>query len=83
MDLQELSFSEMASNDNELSENPMRQNALILRDVVKTYPPSVLGGAPKHAVRGVSLACPLGERFGLLGINGAGKTTILSILTGE
>jgi ABC-type Na+ transport system ATPase subunit NatA len=57
--------------------------ALLLRDLVKTYPPSLLGGNPKHAVRGVSLACSDGERFGLLGINGAGKTTILGILTGD
>jgi ATP-binding cassette subfamily A (ABC1) protein 2 len=57
--------------------------ALLLRDLVKTYPPGLLGGAPKHAVRGVSLACSDGERFGLLGINGAGKTTILGILTGD
>ena len=61
----------------------MQQNALIMEDLVKVYPPSILGGTAKHAVRGVSLACPLGERFGLLGINGAGKTSILSILTGD
>jgi ABC-type lipoprotein export system ATPase subunit len=57
--------------------------SLLIRNLVKTYPASVLGGAPKHAVRGVSLACLDGERFGLLGINGAGKSTILSILTGD
>eukprot|EP01034_Spumella_vulgaris_P036559 gene36559-45086_t len=61
----------------------LQHNALIMRNLVKTYPPSVLGGEVKRAVRGVSLACPLGERFGLLGINGAGKTTTLSILTGD
>ena len=57
--------------------------ALLIQDLVKTYPPTLLGGIPKHAVRGVSLACNDGERFGLLGINGAGKTTILGILTGD
>lgn len=57
--------------------------SLLIRDLVKTYPPSLLGGQPKHAVRGVSLACSDGERFGLLGINGAGKTTTLGILTGD
>jgi ABC-type multidrug transport system ATPase subunit len=56
---------------------------LLIKDLVKTYPPSVLGGQPKHAVRGMSLACSAGERFGLLGINGAGKTTTLSVLTGD
>ena len=56
---------------------------LLIKDLVKTYPPSVLGGQPKYAVRGMSLACSAGERFGLLGINGAGKTTTLSVLTGD
>eukprot|EP00607_Mallomonas_marina_P003029 CAMPEP_0182435118 /NCGR_PEP_ID=MMETSP1167-20130531/73830_1 /TAXON_ID=2988 /ORGANISM="Mallomonas Sp, Strain CCMP3275" /LENGTH=401 /DNA_ID=CAMNT_0024625795 /DNA_START=980 /DNA_END=2185 /DNA_ORIENTATION=- len=57
--------------------------ALLLRNLVKTYPPSIIGGQAKFAVRGVSLGCPVGETFGLLGINGAGKTTTLSILTGD
>jgi ABC-type lipoprotein export system ATPase subunit len=56
---------------------------LLIKDLVKTYPPSVMGGQPKYAVRGMSLACSAGERFGLLGINGAGKTTTLSVLTGD
>ena len=57
--------------------------SLHLSNIVKTYPSSILGGAPKFAVRGLSLGCHIGERFGLLGINGAGKTTLLSILTGD
>eukprot|EP00605_Chrysophyceae_sp_TOSAG23-4_P001319 GSChrysophyteH1.ASY1.ANO1.1434.1 assembled CDS len=36
-----------------------------------------------YAVKNVSFACPVGERFGLLGINGAGKTTTLGVLTGD
>lgn len=46
--------------------------SLFLRDVQKTYPSALLGGPAKFAVKGISLACPVGERFGLLGINGAG-----------
>jgi len=38
---------------------------------------------PKRAVRGVTTAIPQGETFGLLGVNGAGKTTILGVLTGD
>ncbi|CAM9161961.1 unnamed protein product [Phaeothamnion confervicola] len=37
----------------------------------------------KVAVKGVSLGIRKGECFGLLGINGAGKTSILSMLTGD
>lgn len=40
---------------------------LVLRDIVKTYPPTLLLGQPKRAVRGMNLACAAGERFGLLG----------------
>jgi ABC-type glutathione transport system ATPase component len=46
---------------------------LLLRDIVKTYPSPIVFGKAKHAVRGMSLGCAGGERFGLLGINGAGK----------
>lgn len=57
---------------------------LLIDRLVKTYPPmNIIGGKPKFAVRGMSLACYEGERFGLLGINGAGKTTSLGVLTGE
>lgn len=51
--------------------------ALVIRNLRKTYPPSILGGVPKHAVRDISLACPEGERFGLLGINGAGEFLLM------
>ena len=37
----------------------------------------------KHAVKGCSIGIPNGECFGLLGINGAGKTSLLSMLSGE
>ena len=37
----------------------------------------------KRAVRGVTTNVPKGEIYGLLGVNGAGKTTALGILTGE
>jgi len=47
------------------------------------YPPSFLGGKAKHAVRGLTLGCPAGERFGFLGINGAGKSSTLNVLTGD
>ncbi|XP_070588323.1 glucosylceramide transporter ABCA12 [Erythrolamprus reginae] len=35
------------------------------------------------AVRNVNIGIPAGECFGLLGVNGAGKTTIFKMLTGD
>ena len=49
--------------------------------VVKDFKKMYSGG--KYAVKGVSLGIPNGECFGLLGINGAGKSTTLSMLSGE
>eukprot|EP01038_Epipyxis_sp_PR26KG_P012006 gene12006-16074_t len=57
--------------------------SLLVQKLIKTYPPSIIGGQAKHAVKGVSFGCHQGERFGLLGINGAGKTTTLSVLTND
>lgn len=37
----------------------------------------------KYAVKGVSMGIPNGECFGLLGINGAGKSSTLAMLSGE
>ena len=50
---------------------------VVIRDVKHKYP----GG--KVAVKGLSLGIPNGQCFGLLGINGAGKSTTLGILSGE
>ena len=51
--------------------------SILVKGIKKIYP----GG--KYAVKGVSLAIPTGECFGLLGINGAGKSTALNMLSGE
>jgi ATP-binding cassette, subfamily A (ABC1), member 3 len=51
--------------------------SILVKGIKKVYP----GG--KYAVRGLSLAIPTGECFGLLGINGAGKSTALNMLSGE
>ncbi len=49
-------------------------DALVLRDVHKTY-------GQREAVHGVSLTVKEGEIFGLIGHNGAGKTTILRMIS--
>lgn len=74
--------SDVSSEATKCKESNPGNLALLLQDIEKVYPPTVFGGDAKYAVRSFNLACPVGERFGLLGINGAGKTTTLGILTG-
>eukprot|EP01004_Peranema_trichophorum_P008954 NODE_76_length_3938_cov_31.290170_g64_i0.p1 GENE.NODE_76_length_3938_cov_31.290170_g64_i0~~NODE_76_length_3938_cov_31.290170_g64_i0.p1 ORF type:complete len:1259 (+),score=201.13 NODE_76_length_3938_cov_31.290170_g64_i0:498-3779(+) len=53
-----------------------------VQDLYKVYPPS--GKSPaKVAVSGLSFGVRSNEIFALLGTNGAGKSTTLSILSGE
>ena len=51
-------------------------NAIEIKNLVKTYRTGT------KALKGVDLAVPDGDFFALLGANGAGKTTIIGILTG-
>mmetsp|Transcript_5406 Transcript_5406/g.5529 ORF Transcript_5406/g.5529 Transcript_5406/m.5529 type:complete len:1838 (-) Transcript_5406:556-6069(-) len=60
-----------------LSGEASRDSSIVLNDVKKIY------STGKYAVKGVSLGIPNGECFGLLGVNGAGKTSLLSILSGQ
>ncbi|XP_032182961.1 ATP-binding cassette sub-family A member 17-like isoform X2 [Mustela erminea] len=55
------------------------ENPLVLREVTKVYVQNV----PLLAVNKISFTVGAGECFGLLGSNGAGKTSILKMLTGE
>ena len=55
----------------------MPPEALVADQLVKRY--ALRGGAEVPALRGVSLSIHPGERFALLGRNGAGKTTFLRI----
>lgn len=53
---------------------------LDLRDVVKTYP-------SRHGVhtilRGINLTVEKGQRFGILGRNGSGKSTMIRLISGQ
>ena len=50
------------------------EDALVLKDVRKSY-------GQREAVHGVSLTVKQGEVFGLIGHNGAGKTTMLRMIS--
>ena len=52
------------------------ENSIELTDVVQQF-------GPKEALKGVTLQVKSGEIFGLLGPSGAGKTTIIKIMTGQ
>jgi len=59
------------------------QNVIYMRHLRKVWPPKGGQVKPNVAVRDMTLAIRYGECFGFLGVNGAGKTTSMSMLTGE
>lgn len=57
--------------------------AVSFRKVTKTYERSHLGRVTRsRGVEGLDLEIPRGEAFGLLGLNGSGKTTTFKLLMG-
>jgi len=58
-------------------------NPMIHLDHVSCGYPGVDGGAPKIILRNVSLTLTPGQRIGVLGANGQGKTTLVRTLAGE
>ena len=57
-------------------------SAIETQDLRKTYVEGLLGRKRQEALKGVSLRVERGEIFGLLGGNGAGKTTFIKCLLG-
>ncbi|XP_056678235.1 phospholipid-transporting ATPase ABCA7 isoform X2 [Monodelphis domestica] len=55
-----------------------QKDVFVLKDLTKIYP-----GHKKPAVDHLCLGIPPGECFGLLGVNGAGKTTVFRMVTGD
>ena len=60
----------------------MPDPAIETHDLAKTYIEGLLRRKRQPALKGVSLRVERGEIFGLLGGNGAGKTTFIKILLG-
>jgi ATP-binding cassette subfamily F protein 3 len=56
--------------------NPM----LAMQDVNFGYPASEAGGEPTTIVRGVSRSVQAGQRIGILGANGQGKSTVVKTI---
>ncbi|XP_072454230.1 ATP-binding cassette sub-family A member 13 [Notamacropus eugenii] len=75
------------SEDMDVKEEQMRiwtgrtnNDILVLRNLRKSYQGF---GKRSFAVNDISLGIPKGECFGLLGVNGAGKSTTFQMLTGD
>ncbi|KAJ1278485.1 hypothetical protein BS78_04G083200, partial [Paspalum vaginatum] len=62
-------------------QQPDNSYTVIIDNIRKVYPPKD-GNTEKVAVKGFSLSIERGQCFGLLGSNGAGKTSLISMLTG-
>jgi len=58
------------------------ENVLVTLDLKKVYP-GRHGAKSKAAVKGLTFSVKAGECFGLLGVNGAGKTSTFRMLTGD
>ncbi|XP_017768274.1 PREDICTED: ATP-binding cassette sub-family A member 3 [Nicrophorus vespilloides] len=59
-----------------MTDDEMREQSLVLRDVTKYYKDFL-------AVNGICLGVNRFECFGLLGVNGAGKTSTFKMITGD
>lgn len=58
--------------------NSLGKKILSMNNITFTYP-----GAPKAQLNNVSVQVSLGSRVACVGVNGAGKSTMIKLLTGE
>jgi ABC-type multidrug transport system ATPase subunit len=98
VDVSNLKDSDVLEEERAVLSNEKDDSTILVKDFKKIFPPNhssickkaeydsngeLIGNYGKYAVRGLSVGIPNGECFGLLGINGAGKSTTLSMLSGE
>jgi len=80
-------FSPVSKNSKVLAEESRvkagNHGVVGVTDVHKVYSSLMPFGSVQHAVKEVSLGVKEGEVFCLLGVNGAGKTSLLSMCVGE
>ncbi|XP_042335728.1 phospholipid-transporting ATPase ABCA1-like [Sceloporus undulatus] len=69
---------DVAKERRRITSGAPRGDILVLQDLTKVYRRS-----KKPAVDRLCLGIPAGECFGLLGVNGAGKTSTFKMLTGD
>lgn len=62
-----------------MKEHPLSQPLIKIRSLVKTYP---TGADPFDALRGIDLDIYPGEYVGVIGKSGAGKTTLINMISG-
>ncbi|XP_052755960.1 retinal-specific phospholipid-transporting ATPase ABCA4-like isoform X2 [Galleria mellonella] len=64
-----------------LINNQHSDKAIVVYSIHKRYPKTI--GRSCHAVKGISFVVEKGKCFGLLGVNGAGKSTTFKMLSAE
>lgn len=69
--------ADVVQEEHKVTSNLNLDDPLVVRNVVKFYQNKVY-----PAVNNVSFSIPRGQCFGLLGVNGAGKTSLFRILSG-
>ncbi|XP_046856235.1 phospholipid-transporting ATPase ABCA3-like [Xenia sp. Carnegie-2017] len=73
--------SDVMAEKRRVLNDEVNEDVVVVKDLTKIF--KVPGRRRFAAVDHISLGIPLGECFGLLGVNGAGKTTMFKMLTGD
>jgi ATP-binding cassette subfamily F protein uup len=64
------------------SDDVRTKSVIVAENVSKSYP-ATDGSNPRTIIRNFTLRIQRGDRIGVVGANGTGKTTLLKLLTGE